>query len=197
MHDKLAILEQQMETRQQASATLVKAQDNPKSPDKIEQYVNLVYDPEGAVQEHETCVANMHARGPDAVVETNPDYFSGLNKSSAQWPRLANAWDHYAEAFCAKLNDPDMMRNLYAKYVRANVPPQDLAPVLKFLTSDSGKRWYPSERKAMRQLSLELTKIQNDIDAPLAKAYLEEQTQIYKAFDAEKKSAGGKATRQN
>lgn len=194
MRDKLAALELQLATPQ-VSDHAVSVQDNQKVPDTIEQYVNLVYDPQDALQEYQACIANMHIRGPDAVLETNPGYFAGLNKSSPQWPRLVSAWDQYAEAFCTKLNDPDMMRGLYTKYMRANIPPQEMAPVLKFLTSDSGKHWYPAARKATRQMWTELAKIQNEIDAPLAKTYRDEQAQIYKAFYAEQRSADGKAAR--
>ncbi len=195
MRDKLATLELQLATPHQAVNGAVTVQDNPKNPDTIEQYVNLVYDPQDALQEYEACIANMHIRGPDVVLETNPDYFSGLNKSSPQWPRLVSAWDQYSETFCAKLNDPGTMRGLYTKYIRANIPPQEMAPVLKFLTSDSGKRWYPTARKATRQMWMELAKIQNEIDVPLSKTYRDEQAQIYKAFYAEQRSAGGKAAR--
>ena len=195
MRDKLATLEQQLSNHEQSSARLVAMQSNPKSPDKIEQYVNLAFDPKVVAQYYESCVANMHARGPDATVENNPNYFAGLNKSSPQWPRLANAWNRYAEAFCAKANDPDMVRSLYSKSLRAHVPPQDLVPVLKFLASDSGKRWYPAEREAMRQLSLEWAKIQSEIDASLAKTYQDEQARIFGEFYAEKNGTGGKAAK--
>ena len=195
MRDKLTALEHQLATPHQATSPAVNMQDNPKAQDAIEQYVNLVYDPREALQDYQACIANMHTRGPDAVLETNPDYFAGLNKSSPQWPRLVSAWDRYAEAFCAKLNDPDTMRGLYIKYIRANIPPQEMAPVLTFLTSDSGKHWYPATRKASRQMWAELAKIQNEIDAPLAKTYRDEQGQIYKTFYAEQRSASGKAAR--
>jgi len=192
MRDKLAALEQQLA---HGASGAIAAPAGEQSPDKIEQYVNLVYDPRLAAQGYEACVTNMHVHGPEALLERNPDYFAGLNKSSPHWPRLASAWNRYALSYCARLNDSDMMRDLYRKHLRAHVAPENLAPVLKFLNSDSGKRWYPAEREAMRQLSAELARIQTEVEASLSKVYQDEQAKIFKEFYAEKNGSGKKAAR--
>jgi len=145
----------------------------------------LVYDPNIAAQDHESCIASMQTNGPDAAVEENPNYFSGLNKTSTQWPQLVNAWNRYAESYCAKANDAEVIRNLFTQHLRANVPAQDLAPVLKFLTSENGKRWYPNERQVTRKMYAELTRIQRELNLKLSKVYQDELARIYDAFIAE------------
>lgn len=195
MQVKLAALEQQLQNREQPTDRIATTQSEAKSTDNIEKYVDLAFNQKMIAQYYDSCVAAMHARGPDAAIENNPDYFGGLNKSSPHWPKLANAWNRYAESFCTKANAPDMVRGLYSKSLRAHVPPQDLGPVLKFLTSDNGKRWYPAEREAMLQLSLEWARIQSEIDASLAKTYQEEQARIFNEFFAEKNGAAKNAAK--
>ena len=198
LQNKLVMLEQQLVTRPPATAIRrVSAQGDSQSPDMFARYVALSYDSKYAAQGYEACVTNMHSYGPETLVERNPNYFSGLNKTSPLWPRLANAWNRYAESYCAKINDPDMMQALYAKHLRANISTHDLEPVLKFLTSDRGKHWYTSERKAMLSLSTELAKIQSEIEAPLAKTYQDEQMRIYNDFHAEKPAVNGSITTPN
>ena len=159
-------------------------------PDNIEQYVNLVYDEQIAHQENIACVANMHSNGPEAFLEKNPAYFNGLNKTSTQWPKLVMAWSRYAESYCEKASDNALLRQLYTKHLRTVMPEQDLAPVLKFLASDSGKRWYSSERQVMRRFTSELTKFQYETSNALSKKYVDEQTQIYNEFIADEKKLG-------
>jgi hypothetical protein len=192
---KLAALEHQLQSRSSAPVSLATMQPNPQSSDNIERYVDLAFNQKTLSQYHDACVAAMHARGPDAAVENNPDHFGGLSKSSPQWPRLVNAWNRYAESFCAKAHDPQMVRSLYAKSLRAHIPSQDLAPVIKFLSSENGKRWFPAEREAMHQLTVEWARAQNAIEAPLAKIYQEEQAKIYGEFNAERNGAAPKAAR--
>ena len=159
-------------------------------PDNIEQYVNLVYDEQIAHQKNIACVANMHSNGPEAFLEKNPAHFNGLNKSSTHWPKLVKAWSRYAESYCEKASDNALLRQLYTKHLRTVMPEQDLAPVLKFLASDSGKRWYPSERQVMRRFTAELTKFQYETSNALSKKYVDEQTQIYNEFIADEKKRG-------
>ena len=188
MRDKLAALEQQLRTGRKLLEEAAVTQAKPTVPGKIEQYVSLTYDAQIAAQEHAVCITNMQNYGPEAAVEKNPTHFDGLNKSSAQWPQLVRAWDRYAETYCAKINDAEMIRGLYTKHLRATVPEQDLAPVLKFLASENGKRWYPAEREVARRMSAELTKIQQEIDAVQYKTYQGELAQIYDEFIPDKKA---------
>ena len=184
MRDKLVLLEQQY-ANQKVTNLSSDAQTKPPIPDKFEQYVNLVYDPNIAAQDHESCIASMQTNGPDAAVEENPNYFSGLNKTSTQWPQLVTAWNRYAESYCAKANDAEVIRSLFTQHLRANVPAQDLAPVLKFLTSENGKRWYPNERQVTRKMYAELSRIQRELNVKLSKIYQDELARIYDAFIAE------------
>lgn len=192
MADKLALLEQRLVAGHKLTENVSATQIKPEVPDKIEQYVALVYDAQIAAQEQAACRVNMQTNGPEMILEKNPSYFGGLNKSSAQWPRLANAWNRYSESYCAKVHDAEMMRHLYSKHLRAVVSAQDLTPALKFLTSENGKRWYAAERKVVRHLSAELTKIQYEINAVQSKTYQDEQARIYNEFIAETKISGKK-----
>ena len=193
IRDKLAAFEQQLKTHEQGSTMLVAMHTNPEPQDKIQQYVNLVYDPKSIKEKYDACLANMYDYGPDALLEKNPDYFSGLNKSSRRWPELANAWNHYADSYCEQLYGGDLMRNLYTKYIRANVSPSDLTPVLKFLNSDSGKRWFPAEKEVMRQMTAAMTKVQVQISMPLSKTYREEEARVLQEYRADKKASSNKA----
>jgi hypothetical protein len=184
MRDKLALLAQQYAQHKPIDHSS-EVQATTTFPDKFEQYANLVYDYSIAAQDHEACIASMQSNGPDATVEVNPNYFAGLNKTSTQWPQLVNAWNRYAESYCAKANDAEAIRSLFISHLRANVPMQDLAPVLKFLTSENGKRWYPNERQVTRKMYAELTRIQRELDVKLSKIYQDELTRIYDAFVAE------------
>ena len=186
---KLALLEQQWVISRSAPGA-----DMPPhlatSPDSIEQYVSLVYDEQIAQQENVACVVNMRSNGPEAYLEKNPAYFNGLNKTSAQWPKLVKAWNRYAETYCEKASDNAMLRQLYTKHLRAAMPEQDLASVLTFLGSESGKRWYSSERQVMRRYAAELAKSQYEISAALSKIYADEQAQIYNEFIVDEKKRG-------
>lgn len=185
LRDKLATLEIELSTARQTTDPALVTPAPSKSPDIVEQYVSLIYDPVIAQQETESCVTNMLRTGPEAAVERDPEYFGGLNKTSAQWPQLVSAWNRYTEMYCAKVNDPEMIRQLYIKHLRASIPAPDLVPVLKFLHSENGKHWYPAERAMMRRLSAELTTIQLQIEAVQSKAYQDEQARIHAAFTAE------------
>lgn len=189
MQAKLAALEQQLRSR--AAPPAIQAADDlaPNPMDNIEQYVDIAFNEKMFADYQNACVAAMQARNPEAAVEQNPNYFSGLNKSSAQWPKLMRAWNQYADAYCTKANNPQLVRRLYARLLRANIAERDLEPVIHFLNSDKGKRWYPAERKVMNQLNVEWARMQNAIEAPLAKAYQEEQTRIHGEFSSAQKPA--------
>ena len=188
LRDKLAALELQLSAARQTADPALVTPAPSKPPDIVEQYVSLIYDPLIATQETESCVINMLRVGPESVLERNPNYFGGLNKTNAQWPQLMSAWNRYAEMYCAKVNDAEMIRQLHIKHLRASIPVQDLVPVLKFLHSENGKHWYPAERMVMRRLSAELTKIRLEVEAVESKTYGEEQARIYQAFVVETKA---------
>ena len=152
--------------------------------------MSLVYDAQIAQQEDVACVANMHSNGPERYLEKNPAHFNGMNKSSAQWPKLVTAWNRYAETYCEKASDNAMLRQLYIKHLHAAMPEQDLTPALTFLVSDSGKRWHASERQVTRRVAAELAKFQYEISAALYKKYTDEQMQIYNEFIADEKKRG-------
>ena len=134
----------------------------------------------------------MQTYGPEAYLEKNPNYFDGLNKSSKQWPKLASAWNRYVEVFCSQTNDAKIIRQLYVEHLRAIVPTQKLAPVVKFLNSEDGKRWYPAEREATRRITADLAKMQIDINAVQFKIYEDEQTRIHEEFVAQKETSAKK-----
>lgn len=163
------------------------------TPDEVERYINLIFNPETVAQETKTCIASMAMRGPDTVIQKNPEYFAGMNKSSPQWPLLMAAWDRYATAYCERSNEPGLVRNLYAKHVRRTMAPEDLAPAINFLNSKSGKRWYAASHLVARQMSMELSEIQTAIELPLSKIYLDEQAQIIKAYQMENQRIPSKA----
>ena len=188
MRVKLTTLEQQLSTGLKTLEDPAVTQTKPTTPDRIEQYVAVVYDAQISAQDQVNCVANMQKNGPEAALEQNPAYFDGLNKSSTQWPELVTAWNRYAETYCAKINDPEMVRRVYTKHLRATTPEQDLGPVLKFLASKNGRRWHAEEREAMRHLSAEMAKIQFDIELTQAKIYRADLARVYNAFIAEKKT---------
>jgi len=184
---KLALLAQQLSGGRLVFGEVVTPQPELTPPDKFEQYVSLVYDAQIALQENEACVANMHSNGPERYLEKNPAHFNGMNKTSAQWPKLVAAWNRYAETYCEKASDNAMLRNLYSKHLRAAMPEQDLTPALNFFVSDSGRRWYSSERQVMRRYAADVAKSQAEINAALFKKYADEQMQIYNEFIADEK----------
>ena len=114
--------------------------------------------------------------------------FTSGGDTSVQWPDLVSAWTRYADTYCAKVNDPEMVRRLYTKHLRATTREQDLAPVLKFLASENGRRWHAEEREATRHLSAEMAKIQFEIELVQAKIYRADLARVYNAFIAEKKA---------
>ncbi len=190
---KLALLEQQFNRMPKAAAEeIISTQTKPSSPDPVEQYVTLIYDARLAAQDQTACEANMQANGPERALEKNQNYFDGLNKTSAQWPRLMHAWNRYAETYCAKINDPQMMRHLYTQHLRNSTPAQDLAPTLNYLTSVEGRRWISTEREVSRRFSAELTQMQYDINAEYGKIYQDDLARIYKEFAAERNARGKK-----
>lgn len=154
-------------------------------PDSIDRYINLLFTPETLGLQTQACIASMAMHGPETVIQKNPEYFSGLNKSSAQWPLLMAAWDRYATRYCEQSNDLNLERDLYRKYLRKNVAPADLIPAIEFLNSESGHRWYTASHLVARQMSIELTEIQTAIEIPLSKVYFDEQSQIIKAYQIE------------
>ncbi len=184
MRNTLAALEQEWTTPKPTPIASTEAAASA-PPDEMEQYLNLIFQPENLAQQVKTCLASMAMRGPDTVVQKNPEYFSGMNKSSAHWPLLMAAWDRYATAYCERVNDTALERSLYSKYLRRTIPSEDLLPALNFLNSESGHRWYVASHQVARQMSIELAQIQTAIDMPLSKIYFEEQTQILQAYQKE------------
>lgn len=193
LREKLAAFENELKNTNRLPIAAVKAKPA-RQPDDFEQYVDLVHDLDISKQHYESCINSMRARGPDTIVEKNPNAFYGLSKFSTQWPQLAVAYNRYAESYCSQVNDPELTRRLYAKYLRANMAPTQLAPILKFLRSGNGKTWYSADRDAMLQMSLELAKIQGEIEAQLAKTFQDEMTRIISEFQAEKRAASKNRT---
>jgi hypothetical protein len=184
MRNTLASLEQDWKTPKSITVAS-NATTAPAAPDEVEQYLNLLINPETVAQQTKTCIASMQMRGPNTLVMKNPEYFAGMNQSNAHWPLLMAAWDRYATSYCERSNDLSLARGLYSKYLRKMMAPEDLSPAINFLKSDSGRRWYASSELVGRQMSIELSEIQTAIEMPLSKTYLDEQAQIIKAFQAE------------
>ena len=194
MRNTLASLEQDWKTAKSITVAS-NAATEPAAPDEVEQYLNLLINTETVAQLTKTCIASMQMRGPNTLVTKNPGYFAGMDKSNAHWPLLMAAWDRYATSYCERSNDVSLVRNLYGKYLRRMMAPEDLAPAINFLKSDSGRRWYASSELVTRQMSIELSEIQTTIEMPLSKTYLDEQAQIIKAYQIENQRNASKAKR--
>ncbi len=151
--------------------------------DAAARYAELIYDNRYFETVRETCLKSMQAGSPDVVIKTQPATFGALSPADNHWPRLVGAWDKYAAELCDKTSDPAIYRDTFAGYLREAQAAEGADHLLKYFTTDGGRRWRNAESEATRRTMDAVLKLQTENQQRRYAAFLEEQARIYKAFD--------------
>jgi hypothetical protein len=160
------------------------------SKDAIDRYVDLSFDERHALEFTRACRDSMRLSSPDAWLDKDSKAFGGMDRSSRHWPRLAMAWERHSEEFCRKANDAGLIRSIYAEQVRAVMSDGELDPILAFLSTDAGKRWFDKEREVVRRQVEILSRKQAEISDVTYRTYVDDQAKIVAAFRKDREGGG-------
>ncbi len=182
---KLTQLEAQLQSPRQRAIS----RDAPSPPtaerDRVTRYVDLFHNDDIALGYRDACKTNMEQNGPSKTLDRSVDAYGGFDKRSLHWPRFESAWERYAQAYCAAAMDPRLFRTVYSKAVRSAMGAAEMDAMLRFVSTDLGKRWLAGEHEINRLSMLELSRAQEDAAAQAQRAFVAERDRIFADFHRE------------
>ena len=150
--------------------------------DIFSRYVELTFSAPFLERMKQSCLESMRTSSPDAWLQKDPNTFGGLDKGSPYWSRMSAAWNRYADEYCTKMSDRMLLRNSYEQQVREAMTEADIKPVLQFLASGAGKRWYEKQREVEEAQTKQLSRISDEMSTAGYRRYMDEQASIFAEF---------------
>jgi hypothetical protein len=114
---------------------------------------------------------------PEELLKVDSNYFHGFNEQSEEWPNVVDIYTEYFEEQCNYYTPQDSIEILINTY-KETLTPSELAEVLAFYSTSSGKKLIEASNIANIRLQKKVSKNAAKVQREAAEVYTKKLTDL-------------------